>query len=233
MKLHVPRDPLPGVNLVGPLDTGPGLGEAARMLARTVEHAGIPFVVIPYSDSPRGRPEASDWHASDTAPFDTNLLCLQPDQLSSFAAAARPFSRTGRPSVSGSGNRPSFPMRICRTLRLLDRVWVLSEHVRSVLSPVTSAPVRVIPIPVVDRSVEAISRMELGLPTDGFLFLALFDLVSASRKNPHGVIEAYRAAFAPESGAKLVLKSGSSPSGDRWPDARTSRCRRVRLRPRT
>ena len=178
------------------------------MLGRAVEHAGIPFVVIPYSDSPRGRPEASEWPSSNTAPFDTNLLCLQPDQLSSFAAAAGASFFTNRTTVAlWFWESTDFSDEYLPQLRLLDRVWVLSEHVRSVLSPATSAHVRVIPIPVTDRRVEPIPRTELGLPTDGFLFLALFDLVSARRKNPHGVIEAYRAAFAPESGAKLVLKT--------------------------
>jgi hypothetical protein len=67
--------------------------------------------------------------------------------------------------------------------------------------------VRVIPAPFEDRLVEPISREELGLPSDGFLFLAMVDLISARRKNPDGVIEAFRRAFALGSGAKLVLKT--------------------------
>jgi hypothetical protein len=50
------------------------------------------------------------------------------------------------------------------------------------------------------------SREQLGLP-DGYLFLFMFDLHSAiERKNPIGVIEAFRTAFAPGSGASLVIK---------------------------
>ena len=102
------------------------------------------------------------------------MLCLQPDQLSSFAASAGAAFFANRTTVGlWFWESTVFSDAYLPHLRLLDRVWVPSEHVRSVLSPATSAPVRVIPIPVVDTSVEAISRTELGLPTDGFLFLAL------------------------------------------------------------
>jgi glycosyltransferase involved in cell wall biosynthesis len=206
--LRIPDDPRPGVNLVGPLDTGSGLGEAARMLGRTLDRAGIPFVAIPCTDSPRGRPEASEWPSSDSAPFDINVLCLQPDQLSAFAAGsgARLVARRvnvgmwfWESSVLAPRYRPA--------LRLLDAVWVFSEYVRGVLASETSAPVRAVPASVTERRVDPLPRETLGLPPDGFLFLALLDLVSASRKNPEAVIEAYRTAFTPDSGARLVLKT--------------------------
>lgn len=207
-KLRIARHPAPGVNLVGPFDTGSGLGEASRMLGRAVERAGIPFVAIPCTDSPRGRPEPSEWPSSDIAPFDTNVLCLQPDQLAAFAARAGTRFFAGRTTVGlWFWESTSFAPRYRPALRLLDRVWVLSEHVRSAIAPETSAPVRVIPIPIEECPVEAIPREELGLPLDGFLFLALFDLISARRKNPLAVIDAFRSAFEPGSGARLVLKT--------------------------
>jgi hypothetical protein len=50
------------------------------------------------------------------------------------------------------------------------------------------------------------SRERLGLP-DGYLFLFMFDLHSViERKNPIAVIDAFRTAFAPGSGASLVVK---------------------------
>ncbi len=207
-KLRIASDPAPGVNLVGPFDTGSGLGEAARMLGRALEHAGIPFVAIPSADPRRGRTEANAWPLSQVAPYDTNVLCLQPDRLAAFADAAGRSFFANRTTVGlWFWESTVLSDEYLPLLRLLDRVWVLSEHVRRVLASETSAPVQVIPIPLAGRSVEAVPREELGLPPDGFLFLSLFDLVSAQRKNPHGVIEAFSRAFSPESGAKLVLKT--------------------------
>jgi glycosyltransferase involved in cell wall biosynthesis len=207
-RLRITPDPAPGVNLVGPFDTGSGLGEATRMLGRAIERAGVPFVAIPYSTSPVGRSEKSELPSSDVAPYDTNVLCLQPDDLASFAAGAGARFFASRTTIGlWFWESTMLVPRYIPALRLLDRVWVVSEYVRSVLAPETSAPVRVIPIPVEEREVEAIPRERLGLPRDGFLFLALLDLISARRKNPHAVIEAYRTAFEPGSGARLVVKS--------------------------
>jgi SAM-dependent methyltransferase len=55
--------------------------------------------------------------------------------------------------------------------------------------------------------VPSLSREQLGLP-DGFLFFFMFDFFSSiERKNPLGLIDAYRRAFGPDDGASLVLKS--------------------------
>ena len=52
-----------------------------------------------------------------------------------------------------------------------------------------------------------IDRRELGLPGDRTIFLFCFDLMSVlERKNPLGLVDAYRRAFGPEDGALLVLK---------------------------
>ena len=206
--LRISEDPTPGVNLVGLFQTGSGLGEASRMLARAIEHAGIPFAAITYAESPSHGREPGEWPNADAAPYDTNVLCLQPDRLYPFAAAVGPRFFADRTTVGlWFWESTTFPDHYRPPLRLLDRVWVTSEHVRSILSRATSVPVSVVPIPLSERRVEPSSRAALGLPEDGFLFLSLFDLVGARRKNPQGVVEAFRRAFEPGSGATLVLKT--------------------------
>lgn len=199
---------MPGVNLFGPFEAGSGLGEVSRMLGRAIERAGIPLAAIPLTGSPGERHDPSEWPSPDDAPYDTNVLCLQPDQLAAFAAGAGSHFFASRTTIGHwFWESSSFAPRYRPVLALLDRLWVATEHVRRVLAPETSAPIRVIPVPIAERSVEPIPREQLGLPRNGFLFMALLDLVSVRRKNPHAVIEAYRAAFAPDSGATLVVKS--------------------------
>jgi glycosyltransferase involved in cell wall biosynthesis len=178
------------------------------MLGKAVEQAGVPFVAIPYSRSPRGRAEPCEWPSSDIAPYDVNVVCLQPDQLAHFAGAVGGRFFANRTTIGlWFWESSVFADRYRPALRLLDRVWVLSEHVRRALAPATSAPVRVIPVPLAETRVEPVPRTELGLPADGFLFLTLLDLISARRKNPHAVIDAFCGAFAPDAGARLVLKT--------------------------
>jgi glycosyltransferase involved in cell wall biosynthesis len=207
-ELRIAADPAPGVNLFGPLRSGSGVGEASRMLARALEHAAIPFVAVPYGDSPSDRREPSEWPSARVAPYDTNLLCLQPDRLDAFALDVDPRLLAERTTIGLLfWESTVFPDHYRPSLRLLDRIWATSEHVRGILSATTAAPVSVVPIPISERSFEPVPRGALGFPGDGFLFLSLFDLFSTGRKNPHAVVEAYRRAFEPGSGTRLVLKT--------------------------
>jgi SAM-dependent methyltransferase len=90
----------------------------------------------------------------------------------------------------------------------IDEVWVASRHIYDAISPASPVPVVQVTLPVVMPKVARRSRKELGLPEDGFLFLFVHDYHStAARKNPVGLIEAFKRAFEPGSGAKLVVKS--------------------------
>ena len=90
----------------------------------------------------------------------------------------------------------------------IDEVWVASRHIYDAISPASPVPVVQVTLPVVMPRVARLSRKQLGLPEDGFLFLFVHDYHStAARKNPVGLIEAFKCAFPPGSGAKLVVKS--------------------------
>lgn len=194
--------------MVGPFTAGSGLGEAARMLLNAIEHAGMPFTVIDAADPAGTVPTTGEPANSNVVPYDVNLLCLQPDRLDVFAAGVGPRLFNRRTTIGlWFWESTAFPDRYRASLRLLDRIWTTSEHVRRILSATTAAPVSVVPLPISDRTVEPMPRAALGFPEDGFLFLALFDLISARRKNPQAVVDAYRRAFEPASGARLVLKT--------------------------
>ncbi len=60
-----------------------------------------------------------------------------------------------------------------------------------------------------------VNRAHLSLPADDFLFLTMFDVLSiVARKNPHGVIKAFRAVYQDVPDSRLVLKINN---GDRLP----------------
>ncbi len=59
-------------------------------------------------------------------------------------------------------------------------------------------------------TVEPISRKDLGIADDQYLFLFMFDMKSMmERKNPLGLIEAYKKAFRADDKAKLMIKVSS------------------------
>jgi glycosyltransferase involved in cell wall biosynthesis len=97
-------------------------------------------------------------------------------------------------------------------LLLVDEIWVTSAYGVRVFGD-HDKPVVEIPLPVLAPSAAPLSRAELGLPDDRFVFLFSFDYHSTERrKNPTGLIDAFRRAFAPDEGPVLVLKSINGPN---------------------
>lgn len=199
--------PAPGVNLVGFLEAELGLGEVARKLARGLERAGVPFAPISYRRVASRQEHQLDMPASHEAPYDTNLICLNADYLGPFVADVGVEFFASRysigvwfweSSVFGSQSRLG--------PRYVDEVWVTSDYVREAVSAASDVPVHVVPLPLDEAPAPGRSRADLGLPTD-FMFLYVYDFVSAERKNPLGVIEAFKRAFEPGEGCALVLKS--------------------------
>ena len=72
---------------------------------------------------------------------------------------------------------------------------------------VSPKPVFVCPLPVSEPAHPTATRADLGLP-DAYLFLFIFDYLSVfERKNPIGLLRAFRQAFQPGEGPVLVLKA--------------------------
>ena len=94
----------------------------------------------------------------------------------------------------------------------LREIWVYSRFVAESLRP-WGLPTHVILPPMrrpAETSDEAVASMRtrLGLASDDFVFLYVFDVSSTlERKNPASVIEAFRRAVRPSDKARLVLKA--------------------------
>jgi hypothetical protein len=113
---------------------------------------------------------------------------------------------------------PSFPSRFLRAFDDVEEVWVGSRFVADVLAAVAPVPVVRMALPVARPRPAPLDRAALGLP-GGFAFGFVFDYASVvERKNPVGLIDAFRRAFPPgdNDGPALVLKT---IGGDRHPDA--------------
>lgn len=139
--------------------------------------------------------------------FPVNLICINADELPAFLAdAGRDFSE-GRYTIGfWWWEVTTFPERSLGALDLVDEVWVGSAHVAAALRPVSKVPIVKVRIPVTVPPIVRYSREQLGLP-EGYLFLFMFDFHSViERKNPIGVIDAFRRAFAPGSGTSLIIK---------------------------
>ena len=91
-----------------------------------------------------------------------------------------------------------------------------SNFVASAIGAETSIPVVTFPLPVEVPDHTSVTRADLGLPEDRSVFAFVFDFYSTvERKNPDGLVEAFRRAFDPDDGAFLLVKS---INGDKFPE---------------
>ena len=197
-----------GVNVAGYLRSELGVGEAARTVITGLDARGVPLMPIHGAYVPNSRQgHAFAFLGTDAAPFPVNLICVNADQLPSFLRDAGRRFCAGRYTIGfWWWEVTTFPQRSLGALDLVDEVWVGSEHVAEALRSVSNVAVVKVRIPVTMPPIVPYSRAQLGLP-DGFLFFFMFDFHSVlERKNPMGVIDAFKRAFEPGSGASLVIK---------------------------
>jgi glycosyltransferase involved in cell wall biosynthesis len=89
----------------------------------------------------------------------------------------------------------------------VQELWAPTTHIQKALTKVVSIPVIPMLPAITLPSFTPLSRKELGLNEDEFIFLFVFDLASImERKNPLGLIRAFKLAFASMPKIKLVLK---------------------------
>ena len=202
----------PGVNLVGYFRAELGTGESGRMMVAAVKESGEKHTTQLFSltASRQSHPWDHDAAEPDSGRYDTNLLCINADQIALFAAEAGADFFDHRYNIGlWFWEAEVFPESMHGAFAYVQEIWVTSEFVRQAIARVSPVPVLTIPHPLtLPASLPPpVSREALQLP-DGFLFLFCFDFFSIfERKNPIGLIEAFKRAFAPGEGATLVIKS--------------------------
>lgn len=202
----------PGINLVGFAFGEFGLAEILRALARACELGDIPFVVNDLDTrlNTRQADRRMTTHVSTDIRHSVSLMCVNPDVL----AAARPLlerthSAGGRVVGYWFWELETFPPAWAPALDTVDELWCATEFIATTLRRATDKPVVKIPPALEIALRRPYRRAEFSLPEHRFLFLFTFDYNSfVGRKNPEGVIAAFRSAFPPErDDVGLIVKS--------------------------
>jgi glycosyltransferase involved in cell wall biosynthesis/SAM-dependent methyltransferase len=203
-------EPLWGVNVAGFFTAELGLGEAARLLIAGLDARSIPALPVQARLVPPCGQGAEFAYASpQDAPYPISIVCINGDLVGPFAREVGDSFFAGRHTIAlWWWEVGQFPDDWAAAFEHVDEVWVGSQHIHDAVAPAAPVPVVKMTMPVALPRVPQRSRAELGLPEEGFLFLYVHDYHStASRKNPVGVVEAFKRAFPRGSGAKLVVKS--------------------------
>jgi glycosyltransferase involved in cell wall biosynthesis len=216
----VSGDTTASVRVVGYLGDGLGLGQAARSYASALRVAGVETetVSIPAPMASRGggagfwNRRAVEWDGSDDGRprSPVEIVCMNPPELlRANRAGVVPTERDHRVGV-WAWELDSLPGDWARAFPLVDEVWAYSEYVASGLRASSPVPVEVMPLAI--DIPDPPDPRPAGSP---FTFLYVFDLMSSvERKNPLGLIDAFRRAFEPGEGPRLLLKTSN---GDNEP----------------
>lgn len=204
------RNPL-GWNVVGYHLSEHGVGEAARRVGLATQALGLQTTTVGVAAAGARHEHPVHGRVADRLEHRDSIYCVNADEVGRVVDVLEHRSRR-RDDAHRIGlwfwELSTFPPHMSGAAEFLDEVWVTSEFAHDAIQPVVGVPVRTVPLAVTAPSTPtALRREHLGLH-DGFLFTCSYDFNSIlERKNPIGTIDAYRAAFGPDDGATLLVKS--------------------------
>jgi glycosyltransferase involved in cell wall biosynthesis len=216
-----PRSPedAPAVRLTGYLGHTLGLGAAARGYVRALGAAGVPVrtvsVPLHHLALPVKLAEEYGRHSFQELVHDGHhgfeIVAVNAEELPSFVERlGEDYFQGPRIGIWG-WETDTIPVRWQRAFALVREIWVYSHFMAQNIGAVAPVPTIALPPPV-QAPAEPAVPLRLDVPDDGPLFLFVFDYLSTiQRKNPIGLIEAFKRAFAPGEGPRLLIKTINGP----------------------
>jgi glycosyltransferase involved in cell wall biosynthesis len=206
----------PRVRVHGFLNGEMGLGEAGRAMVESLEAAGVSLATKSYSGHSNRNEHPFAERPDDGGAYPIEVFCFNAESTTGVLSKG-PREEAGRYAIGlWYWELESIPSWMISGLRWLDEVWVGSDFIRDALRRVTRVPVMTVPpLVAAHEGRPTVTRADVGLP-EGFLFGFTFDHNSTmARKNPIGLVEAFKRAFAPGEGPQLVIKAINAAS---WPE---------------
>ena len=198
-----------GVDVIGYLNAEVGIGEAGRLVSLAIRAADIPLTTIHYSRT--SSRQEMQFATDEEARFKTLFLSVNADQIPVVCSDLGTDFLNGRHIISQwFWELEQLPPWYEAAYHHVNEVWVPTKFMYDAL--VDHIPdnieVKHMQLPLIAPKIQSgLRREDFGIGNE-FTFLFTFDFFSiAKRKNPLGLIEAYKRAFGPSDGSKLVLKT--------------------------
>lgn len=204
------------VQLIGPLAKASGLGQATRLSADILRATGLSMRAVDFDlDNPAPEGFSSDAEIQDYGPARINLIHLNAESIP-LAFAFQPDVFSERYNIGyffWELDRPAYCHYL--SLELLDEIWVSTDYGVEIYSsdahgkPVVNVGMCYEDIPDIDHSAaRSFVEGRFGLNSTHFICLVAFDSFSfVQRKNPIGVLHAFKAAFEGVPNARLIVKT--------------------------
>ena len=204
------RDLDPGALLVGYPRAELGMGEHVRLSAKAFATADVGFGIFDFNFNivSRQEDERLSHYIVDDPKYRTNIFHINADQMDLARKMLGSDFFDSRYNIGyWMWELSEFPDAWLPALDMVDEVWAPSRFTQQAISAKARCPVPWMPLAVDMNVTSHITRDDLALPNDHFLFLFNFDFASwFSRKNPIDIISAFRRSFQEEK-VKLVLKT--------------------------
>lgn len=220
-----------GVNLFGYFDTENGIGEVARSFAAMLREADVPNALINVEQQWLRRGDQTILQFSSEHPFAVNLAIVNADQAPALRERLGPARSNGHYNIGyWFWELSTFPERYAGSFPLFDEIWVASDFCLDAVSRAGSVPTVKMTPAMEPKPPGARTRPDFSFEPGEFVFLYIFDSLSVvRRKNPGGVISAFRRAFSPGEPVRLVLKTMNASSRQMHILERHSRDARVHV----
>lgn len=213
-----------GLAMFGYHQSDTGLGAAVRANFRAAKSAGLAVFAWEFMGAERKIVPEYPIERDELPVYDCVLFHMNADETTRIETRVDPRILNGRHRIGyWVWELDSLPIEWRGAYEKVDEIWCPSNFSARVFGQRTDQPITVIPHPVATppfiRNVELLRR-KFGLPRDGVIFLAAFDVRSyIQRKNPEGVVRAFRRAMEGRNeeailviklhGGSLATKQGS------------------------
>lgn len=204
-----------GINIIGSIKAETGLGESCRLLTNAVSESDYLFTIFNYSQVGQMRETDHTWDEKIglSCEYSINIIHINPNE---FGIAALQLDSSNWDYRYNIGfwlwefEESSDEWLNCASI--LNEIWTPSDFITNSLKRKFNIPIKTLPYPIEVKVDKTYNRKFFGLPEDKFLFLMMYDKNSVSdRKNPVGVIEAFKKAFsANQDDVGLVIKIATS-----------------------
>ena len=204
------EDPALGVNLLSHFCFSSGLGRAALTAKAALEWAGVRRLSC--RDVPTGVDSPLEPRGKWLGLEVYSITILNVSLIPHFESSYRRSGLARRANVYRiaylywelEGMPVEWSMHVTQ---LIDELWAPTQFVAQAMRRTVSLPVYdMLPGVLLGKTVP-IARETMGIPTDHFVFLFVFDMCSYfERKNPLALIRAFRLAFSRDEPVTLVIK---------------------------
>lgn len=190
-----------GINLIGSFKAQMGLGQSCRLVARELAATGVPlsFYNVGFEGRLSQDDDTYDAYMNEELPYRVNIFHVNPCELGKLVLR-KPWMWENHYNIAfWLWELEEFPKEWHKYCDLFDEIWTPSDFAGCGVKKITDRPVKTLPYRAEVPVDEKYTRKSFGLPENMFLYLMMYDLNSTnSRKNPQGVLEAYKKAFPEE-----------------------------------